>query len=59
VKPIGLDDDDRVIQVVDGFRNAPAGTTLNMLGRYMQYDYILASITPMGASSTPGITPAK
>jgi hypothetical protein len=38
------------------FRNAPAGTQLNMLGRYVGDDFILASITPVDASATPAPT---
>jgi hypothetical protein len=43
--------------MLEVFRKAPAGTRLQMLGRYMQDDYILASITPVDASATPGSTP--
>jgi hypothetical protein len=42
--------------MLDVFRNAPAGTRLNMLGRYMQDDYVLSSITPAEASTTPAPT---
>lgn len=41
--------------MLDVFRNAAPGTRLRMLGRYVQDDYILASITPVD-SSTPGPT---
>jgi hypothetical protein len=35
------------------FVSAAPGTRLNMLGRYMQDDYLLASITPVGPTGTP------
>jgi hypothetical protein len=43
--------------LLDVFRNAPAGTRLRMLGRYQNDDYILAEITPVDPSATPGPTP--
>jgi hypothetical protein len=42
--------------MLDVFRKAPAGTRLSMLGRYVGDDYILASITPVDSTATPGPT---
>jgi hypothetical protein len=42
--------------MLDVFRKAPAGTRLSMLGRYVGDDYILASITPVDSTATPGTT---
>lgn len=41
--------------LLDAFRDAPAGTHLRMLGRYVNDDYILAEVTPVDA---PRSTPA-
>jgi hypothetical protein len=43
--------------MLDVFRHASAGTRLQMLGRYVGDDYILASITPVDSAATPGSTP--
>ncbi len=45
--------------LLDGFRNAPAGSRLRMLGRYQGDDYILAEITPVDSSATPPPTPLR
>ena len=39
------------------FRDAPAGTRLSMLGRYVQDDFILASITPVEPPTPSAATP--
>lgn len=41
--------------LLDVFRNAPAGSRLRMLGRYQGDDYILAEVTPV--TDTPKPTP--
>jgi len=45
--------------MLDVFVSAAPGTRLNMLGRYMQDDYLLASITPVGPTGTPLPTPGS
>jgi hypothetical protein len=42
--------------MLDVFRNAPPGTRLRMLGRYLNYDYTLAEIIPVDPSTTPAPT---
>jgi hypothetical protein len=42
--------------MLDVFRNAAPGTRLRMLGRYVNYDYTLAEITPVDPSTTPAPT---
>jgi hypothetical protein len=41
-------------KMLKAFRSAPAGTRLRMLGRYTGDDYILAEVTTVGRSATPG-----